>query len=131
MKKTVGLLVRLLLTILLTSALADGYVWYCPVCGTQLDGEYNFCWKDGTPRPVEEAGYDGYDSAADFQREARAVIDRETRLPIIAGGTGLYLKACLGHHIGVFRQSGALRTSKLYCCGFKQILRKLFALLTS
>ena len=64
MKKTVGLLVSLLLTILLTSALADGYVWYCPVCGTQLDGEYNFCWRDGTPRPAEDTGYDG---AADYQ----------------------------------------------------------------
>ncbi|MBE6117133.1 MAG: tRNA (adenosine(37)-N6)-dimethylallyltransferase MiaA [Erysipelotrichaceae bacterium] len=38
-------------------------------------------------------------SAADFQREARAVIDRETRLPIIAGGTGLYLKACLYDYV--------------------------------
>ncbi len=34
-------------------------------------------------------------SAADFQREVRKIIAEEDRLPIIAGGTGLYLKACL------------------------------------
>ena len=41
-------------------------------------------------------------SAADFQREARRIIDSETHLPIIAGGTGLYLKACLYDY--VFRE---------------------------
>ncbi|MBR2989930.1 MAG: tRNA (adenosine(37)-N6)-dimethylallyltransferase MiaA [Solobacterium sp.] len=41
-------------------------------------------------------------SAADFQREVRRIIDSETRLPIIAGGTGLYLKACLYDY--VFRE---------------------------
>ena len=34
-------------------------------------------------------------SVADFQREARAIIDHDERFPIICGGTGLYLKACL------------------------------------
>ncbi len=34
-------------------------------------------------------------SVADFQTMARAVIDNSEQLPIICGGTGLYLKACL------------------------------------
>lgn len=34
-------------------------------------------------------------SVADFQKMAREVIQETTKLPIICGGTGLYLKACL------------------------------------
>ena len=34
-------------------------------------------------------------SVAQFQHEARKVIDSSTKLPIVCGGTGLYLKACL------------------------------------
>lgn len=34
-------------------------------------------------------------SAADFQRMARAEIESHDKLPVICGGTGLYLKACL------------------------------------
>ncbi len=34
-------------------------------------------------------------SVADFQANARRIIAEESRFPIIAGGTGLYLKACL------------------------------------
>lgn len=34
-------------------------------------------------------------SVADFQKMAREIIDASEQLPIICGGTGLYLKACL------------------------------------
>lgn len=34
-------------------------------------------------------------SAADFQKMAREIIDRNDKMTIICGGTGLYLKACL------------------------------------
>ncbi len=34
-------------------------------------------------------------SVADFQREARRIIAATDRFPVICGGTGLYLKACL------------------------------------
>lgn len=34
-------------------------------------------------------------SVSDFQKNARAMIDASEELPIIVGGTGLYLKACL------------------------------------
>ena len=34
-------------------------------------------------------------SVADFQKMARDVIETTDKLPIICGGTGLYLKACL------------------------------------
>ena len=34
-------------------------------------------------------------SAADFQKMARAIIDTTEKFPMICGGTGLYLKACL------------------------------------
>ena len=34
-------------------------------------------------------------SVSDFQKNARAMIDTSEELPIIVGGTGLYLKACL------------------------------------
>lgn len=38
-------------------------------------------------------------SAADFQKMAREIIDRDDELKIICGGTGLYLKACLYDYV--------------------------------
>lgn len=38
-------------------------------------------------------------SVADFQKEARAIIDASNKPMIIAGGTGLYLKACLYDYV--------------------------------
>ena len=38
-------------------------------------------------------------SVSSFQGMARAIIDREEHLPIIVGGTGLYLKACLYDYV--------------------------------
>ena len=38
-------------------------------------------------------------SVSSFQEMARAIIDREEHLPIIVGGTGLYLKACLYDYV--------------------------------
>ena len=52
--------------------------------------------KDGIPHALLDIRtmHEHY-SAADFQKEARHVIDTSSYFPIICGGTGLYLKACL------------------------------------
>lgn len=38
-------------------------------------------------------------SVADFQKEARKIIDDMNTVPLIVGGTGLYLKACLYDYV--------------------------------
>lgn len=43
-------------------------------------------------------------SVAQFQKEARAVIDKSDALPIVCGGTGLYVKACIYDY--VFSEEG-------------------------
>lgn len=52
MKKNVSLLLCLAMIALGTVyAFADGSVWYCPTCGIELSGDYQFCYNDGTARP--------------------------------------------------------------------------------
>jgi tRNA dimethylallyltransferase len=52
--------------------------------------------KEGIPHAlIDIRSHDEHYSAADFQKEARKVIDTAPYFPIICGGTGLYLKACL------------------------------------
>ena len=43
-------------------------------------------------------------SVAQFQKEARAVIGKSDALPIVCGGTGLYVKACIYDY--VFSEEG-------------------------
>ncbi len=44
---------------------------------------------------IDILNYDEPYSVATFQKNARDLIDQATSLPVICGGTGLYLKACL------------------------------------
>ena len=52
--------------------------------------------KQGVPHAlIDIRSHEEHYSAADFQKEARRIIDTTSYFPIICGGTGLYLKACL------------------------------------
>lgn len=52
--------------------------------------------KQGVPHAlIDIRSHEEHYSAADFQKEARRIIDTTAYFPIICGGTGLYLKACL------------------------------------
>ena len=56
--------------------------------------------KEGVPHHLIDILEPGTQySVADFQKEARSLIDNSNKPMIIAGGTGLYLKACLYDYV--------------------------------
>ena len=56
--------------------------------------------KEGVPHHLIDILEPGTQySVKDFQKEARTLIDNSSKPMIIAGGTGLYLKACLYDYV--------------------------------
>ncbi len=68
MKKLIAVFFGLLFCLgsVLSSACADGGTWFCPQCGKELSGEFNFCPKDGTANPGEGGGGGSSDSVYDM-----------------------------------------------------------------
>ncbi len=59
-------------------------------------------------------------SAADFQKMARQIIDRDDELKIICGGTGLYLKACL-YDYAFAEEEGPSADPELEACSNEEL----------